>query len=255
MTFILRTRIWTALLLLFTRALANTEKTIFLGPEAATIPLAHAKPLSELGLDTLTPANGTLRTQLAALFPSPEYPHGTATWLILDKLTPHQRYEVRVCWPATQPTAFSLTTFPLPAVWNSPELLASLRAYSMSRQQLSELSANHGDDDVVDDNENPASSSSEREGEASSILLLRILAAADYFTTDAALMTSVPPVDVDIILDPFLFNVLPRSLAGTACYIVAVAAVAYLVARRVSSWIGELAVSASSQQESVKKRQ
>jgi hypothetical protein len=103
MTLILPSRVcaWAAVLVLFTHALANTEKTIFLGPEAATIPLAHAKPLSELRLDTLTPANGTLRTQLAALFPSPEYPHGIATWLILDKLTLHQRYEVRVCWPAT----------------------------------------------------------------------------------------------------------------------------------------------------------
>ncbi|KAK4241370.1 hypothetical protein C8A03DRAFT_41197 [Achaetomium macrosporum] len=251
MTLILRIHVLTTLLFLFTHALANTEKTIFLGPEAATIPLAQAKPLAGLRLDTLTPANGTLRTQLAAQFPSPEYPHGTATWLVLDKLTPNQRYEVRVCWPATQPTAFSLTTFPLSTVWDSPELMASLRAYSMSRQQLSELAASspsHDDDEV------PASSS-EREEEASSMLLLRILAAADYFTTDSALMSNVPPVDADIILDPFLFNVLPRSLAGTACYIVAVAAAAYLAARRVASWIGELAVSGSLQQDSLKKRQ
>jgi len=87
--------------------------------------------------------------------------------------------------------------------------------------------------------------------------LLRILAAADYFTTDAALMRNVPRVDVDIILDPFLFNALPRSIAGTACYIVAVGVVSYFLARRIASWIRGVIASGSSdsEQESVKKRQ
>jgi hypothetical protein len=141
--------------------------------------------------------------------------------------------------------------------------------FRQQRSELSDSSSPHhrgGGDDDDDDHENPDASSSnskqqdegegeEEEASPSSMLLLQILAAADYFTTDTALMSSVPAVDVDIILDPFLFNVLPRSLAGTACYIVAVAAVAYLVARRVASWIGELAVSGSSREESVKKRQ
>jgi hypothetical protein len=89
------------LLFLFTSAaLANTEKAIFLGPEPVPIPLTHPT-LSDLHLDTLTPTNLTLRTQLAAQFPSAAHPQGTATWLVLDNLTPHQRYEVRVCWAAT----------------------------------------------------------------------------------------------------------------------------------------------------------
>lgn len=88
------------LLFLFTSVLANTEKAIFLGPEPVTIPLTHPT-LSDLRLDTLTPTNLTLRTQLAAQFPSPSHPKGTATWFILDNLTPNQRYEVRVCWAAT----------------------------------------------------------------------------------------------------------------------------------------------------------
>ena len=104
--------------------------------------------------------------------------------------------------------------------------MASLNAYSASRQSEAPLT--------------PKSSSS-REREETSILLLRILAAADYFTTDAALMSNVPPVDVDIILDPFLLNALPRSLAGTACYIVIVAVVAFFLARRIASWIQGLA--------------
>jgi hypothetical protein len=84
--------------LLVTSVLANTEKAIFLAPEPISVDLAkfHVNTL-----DTLTPDNGTTRTRLAAEFPTAGEPSGTATWLILDKLTPRQRYEVRVCWPAT----------------------------------------------------------------------------------------------------------------------------------------------------------
>ena len=94
------THILTILFLLFTPILANVEKTIFLGPKTINTPFTHPT-LSNLRLATLTPINGTLRTQLAAQFPTTTHPLGTATWLILDKLTPNQRYEVRVCWPAT----------------------------------------------------------------------------------------------------------------------------------------------------------
>lgn len=82
---------------------ANTEKTIFLGPEPVSlnnIPIPHST-LSDLHLHTLTPDNGTIHTGLPAQFPSPDHPYGTATWLLLDHLTPSQRYEVRVCWAAT----------------------------------------------------------------------------------------------------------------------------------------------------------
>lgn len=87
--------------------------------------------------------------------------------------------------------------------------------------------------------------------------MLRILAAADYYTTDASLMNSVPPVDADVILDPFLFNVLPRSLAGTVCYIVAVAVAAHLLSRRIVSGFHGLIASADAdaRQEATKKKQ
>ena len=62
-----------------------------------------------------------------------------------------------------------------------------------------------------------------------SALFLRILAAADYYSLDATLMERVPPVAVDIILDPFLGNVFPRSLVPTAIWILVVAAIAVLV--------------------------
>ncbi|KAK4152041.1 hypothetical protein C8A00DRAFT_44858 [Chaetomidium leptoderma] len=231
-----------SLLCLFTSVLANTEKTIFLGPDPVTLPLTHPT-LSDLRLHTLTHTNGTLRTQLNAQFPSSEHPHGPATWLILDNLTPKQRYEVRVCWPATQPTEFSLSTFSLSTVWDTPELIASLHAYTTSRR--------HPHDDAAPVPPKGSGDSSEREA---SILLLRILAAADYFTTDASLMSNVPPVDVDVILDPFLYNVLPRSIAGTAIYIVGVAIVGFLLAGMIASSLQGL-VASSPRQESVKKRQ
>ncbi|KAL2169303.1 hypothetical protein VTG60DRAFT_6237 [Thermothelomyces hinnuleus] len=233
----------------FAAALANTEKAIFLGPEPVNVPLAHPT-LSDLRLHTLTPTNNTLRTWLPAQFPSADQPQGAATWLLLDHLTPNQRYEVRVCWPATQPTDFTVSTFPLATVWDTPELMASLRAYSVSRQSL----APEGGPPPPGSGTGSGSGTSEREV---SVLLLRILAAADYYTTDASLMSSVPPVDVDIILDPFLFNLLPRSLAGTACYIVAVAVAAYLLSRRIVSGIHGLIASADAdvRQEAIKKRQ
>lgn len=69
-------------------------------------------------------------------------------------------------------------------------------------------------------------------------------------------MRTVPPVDVHIILDPFLFNVLPRSLAGTACYIVAVAITAYFLARRIASGIQKLIAAGNGQVEGgIKKKQ
>lgn len=48
-------------------------------------------------------------------------------------------------------------------------------------------------------------------------------------------MADVPPVDVDLILDPFVGNVLPRSLVPTVGYIAVVAVVSFFVAKLVLS--------------------
>lgn len=74
-----------------------------------------------------------------------------------------------------------------------------------------------------------------------SVLLLRILATADFYTTNHTLMKNVPPVFVDIILDPFMWNLLPRSLLPTVAYIVAVAIISWFVGTRVSSSVGQMA--------------
>jgi hypothetical protein len=70
---------------------------------------------------------------------------------------------------------------------------------------------------------------------AESVLFLRVFAAADYFTANTSLMQTVPPVLADIILDPFLLNVFPRSLVPPALWILVVAAVAWFI----SGWIAK----------------
>lgn len=47
-------------------------------------------------------------------------------------------------------------------------------------------------------------------------------------------MEKVPPVMADVILDPFLGNVFPKSLVPTACWVSVVACVSIIVARWIS---------------------
>lgn len=81
-----------------------------------------------------------------------------------------------------------------------------------------------------------SSSSSDPAPTYESALFLRILAAADYYSLDAALMEHVPPVLVDVILDPFLGNVFPRSLVPTAIWILLVAVIAVFVGWYVTAY-------------------
>lgn len=59
------------------------------------------------------------------------------------------------------------------------------------------------------------------------------------------LMNEVPPVYVDVILDPYVFNLLPRSLLPTIGYIIVVAILSWSMARRISSWIQSIAAEPS----------
>jgi len=67
--------------------------------------------------------------------------------------------------------------------------------------------------------------------------LLQILAAADYYTTNRTLMEHVPPVFVDIILDPYLLNVLPQSLVPTGVYLIVVAISSWYLAKFIARWL------------------
>ena len=81
---------------------------------------------------------------------------------------------------------------------------------------------------------------------AQSVLFLRIQAAASYYTTNRALMERPEPVDVDIILDPFLLNILPQSLVPVAIYITAVAVGAWFLSGYIYRWLVTAAADPSS---------
>jgi hypothetical protein len=72
-------------------------------------------------------------------------------------------------------------------------------------------------------------------GADTTFLFLQIFAAAEYYSLNKSLMNVVPPVHVDIILDPYLLNVFPKSLGPTAIYIVIIAIVGWFL----SGWFWE----------------
>ncbi|KAI9774916.1 MAG: hypothetical protein M1840_000132 [Geoglossum simile] len=202
---------------------ANIEKVVFLGPKAFPIPPEHPN-LDDLQLASLSPRRPYLRTQLRAAFPGGGTNKGEVSWFLLEHLRAGQRYELRICWAATQPTQFWLYTYPLPTVFETPTLITSLASYSGSLQNPPLVAgaaepALHGA---------PESILVPHVADPSSILFLQLFAAADYFTSNASLMQNVPLLDVDIILDPYLLNAIPRSLVPTATYIAFLAAGSWL---------------------------
>jgi hypothetical protein len=211
---------------------ANTEKIIFTAPEAIKIPTAHPT-IEDLNLEVLTPPRNVLQTQLRAEFPTESRKHGVPSWFLIDNMQQGQRYEARVCWAAIQPTAFRLEVFDLQTVFGQPDLVTSLAEYSATRQSTRQS----GEPRTSPDAPNPATLE-----KTSSMLLLQILSAAEYYTMNQTLMKRVPPVHVDIILDPYLFNVVPRSLVPTAIYIIIVAVGAWALSRQVRLWLLELQI-------------
>jgi len=126
---------------------------------------------------------------------------------------------------------FDLAVYELDTVWQTPELIQSLANYSFSRQ----------DQETVLTKESTQTEGREREA---SVLLLQIKSSADYFTNDAALMKVPSPVHVDLILDPYLYGIVPHSLVPTAGYLVLVGAVAWFVSRSVASRLQTITVTA-----------
>lgn len=197
---------------------ANVEKTIFVAPDHLSVPKDAS--IDNLLLTSLNPDRLKFRTYLNASFPTGEKPHGEDTWVLLEGLIPGQRYELRVCWLATQPTAFWIHTHSLSSVFESADLITSLSVYSYARHaQLSPNSI----ENLQQERSVPA------EGKETSMLFLQVQAAADYFSLDKSLMEQVPPVHVDLILDPYLFNIVPQSLIPTAIYIVITAVFAWFL--------------------------
>ncbi|KAJ5634815.1 hypothetical protein N7528_002657 [Penicillium herquei] len=217
---------------------ANVEKTIFLAPPPTTIP-SESSDLDDLGLERLSPESPVVRTQLNASFPTPDSPDGTESWFFLENLNPGQRYEVRICWLATQPTSFTLTTHSLSTTIEDSSLLSSLSIFSTARitRQDPRYQANtiprHAS---ISSRDIPSDSAPTTD----SVLFLRVSAAADYFSHHESLMKDVPPVTADLILDPFLWNVFPRSLVPTAGWIAVVSVIAIIVGKWVAGEIGKV---------------
>lgn len=82
---------------------------------------------------------------------------------------------------------------------------------------------------------------------ATSTLFLHVQAAADYYTMNQTLMHHVEPVLVDIILDPFVFNVFPRSLIPTGAYITILAIGSWFLSKKISDWISKIAAISSTE--------
>jgi hypothetical protein len=61
-----------------------------------------------------------------------------------------------------------------------------------------------------------------------------------------------PTVLVDLILDPYLFNIVPRSLVPTAGYIVVLAVVSWFMARSIASRLQAIAVTTDSADKKMK---
>ncbi|KAI0506579.1 hypothetical protein F5B22DRAFT_441905 [Xylaria bambusicola] len=222
------------LLLMVPYAWGNTEKTIFLGPSPVQLDSKTYPPFDHLRLVSLGPDNFTLRTHLKAEFPSNGTRKGTPSWFMLRNLTEGQRYEVRVCWAATQPTAFNLEAYELETVINVPELISELSEYAS--KPLPNINSHVS-----------ISSQILEPGVEESVQLLRIITAADFYTTNHTLMRNVPPVSVDIILDPFILNILPQSLLSTAIYTTAVALFSWFVGKWISSCVRQIAAEPTKQ--------
>ncbi|PGH18832.1 hypothetical protein AJ79_00245 [Helicocarpus griseus UAMH5409] len=255
-----------SLLLLLATALANVEKIIFTAPQP--FPLQTHQPIfDDLEIERLSPQTPSTRTYITASFPSEDAPNGFESWFYLDSLKPGQRYEVRICYLATQPTTFTLTTHTLSDLLDSPSLISSLTTFATTHLPtlLHQIHHEHHQHDSSPEhpskNQPPPlnlppklSHHSPRQPNAqpsTSALFLQVHAAADYFTLDKELMQNVPPVHADIILDPFLFNVFPKSLVPTALYILAIAAGAGVVSWLV--WVGVEGVVGASRRKEKKK--
>jgi len=111
-------------------------------------------------------------------------------------------------------------------VFETPGLIASLASYSDKRQVLDLDRPEYSSDDVQ---------------LSESLLFLRVQAAASYYSSNRTLMEHPLPVDVDIILDPFMLNVLPRSLGPAAIYISVVSIGAWYLSRYIYRWLASIA--------------
>ncbi|KAF2858635.1 hypothetical protein K470DRAFT_283155 [Piedraia hortae CBS 480.64] len=196
---------------------ANTEKTVFKAP-ISTVVVDGRPGFEDLRLDTLSPTRSTLRLTVPVVFPTEEHPSGLDSWFLLHGLEPERQYEVRVCWAAVQPTAVTVDTFNISHVFDTPELITSLATFS-ERQSPKELQQ---------------SNIWLAKDYRSSILFLRVQSAADFFTSAKELMQNPPAVEIDIILDPYIANLLPSSTVSIVGFVATLAVAGWVVSGVIS---------------------
>lgn len=126
-----------------------------------------------------------------------------------------------------------MEVYELSHVWENSELMVSLAQYAYANLPEPDFQSK--------DSNTPEKGNSTPQERTASVLLLHVQAAADYFSHDATLMKDPQPVLVDLILDPYLYNVLPASLLPTGGYIILVAIVTWFVARWVTSILQNIA--------------
>ena len=118
------------------------------------------------------------------------------------------------------------------SVFNDPAMLSSLTSYAYTRHIAVD------DEDMM----KVQAASEHRRALAStkptSFLFLQIFAAADYYTLNKTLMENVPPVHADVILDPYLLNIFPKSLLPTGVYLVIIAVAGWFL----SGWFWDYLV-------------
>lgn len=161
---------------------ANVEKTIFTAPGPTRTIFT---PPHNATVFKLSDAAPRLRTTLKTSFIDP----GAEYWLELSPIQTGSRYEVRVCWPATSPTAFSIHPVGLPfdSIGNNRVWPASKGETELVRQYV------------------------------------RMLALTDYVSDDKKRMEKPDDVEVELILDRYLFGVAPESLKKIGVWVVVVA--------------------------------
>lgn len=82
-----------------------------------------------------------------------------------------------------------------------------------------------------------------------SALFLRIQAAADFYTLNASLLNNPPAVEVDLSLDPYVFNVIPRSLLPIGIYLSFVVIASLFLSRAVARWLHNIGENAAEKKE------
>ncbi|KAF1810981.1 hypothetical protein P152DRAFT_73105 [Eremomyces bilateralis CBS 781.70] len=191
---------------------ANVEKVVFIAQPS--IPILDIHPtLDDLDVLSLHPHHLQEPASLPVSFSAPD----NSSWYLLENLRIGQRFEVRVCWPATYPTKIDVDVLSISEVLQVPELIQSLVLYSENRDYSC----------IVQEPVPELKHTSKH--------FLRIQASPEYISPDTELMLKPYPVPVDIILDPYLLNILPASLVPTGVYICVTGLLSWFVAKKAYS--------------------